>query len=142
VPLVEPTLYARRPAGAAGLRQIVRRHGGALRAVSNRSYLAREDELIELVRERGITCGRALFAPGRPPVERSGLLALAGVFEAIERGTIPRESRVLVCFTGGCSPDLAEPVEPELTLSAGEPLDRFWRAVAGYLDHAAPVLTA
>jgi threonine synthase len=141
VPLLEPTLYATRPAGAAGLRQIVGRYGGAIRAVSNRSYLAREDEFIERVQQRGITCGRALLAPGRPPVERSGLLALAGVFEAVERGIIPRGSRVLVCFTGGCSPDLTEPVEPELTLWAGEPMDRFWRAVAGYLGNAAPALT-
>jgi len=140
-PLIEPTLYATRPAGAAGLRRITRHYGGEFVAVSNRSYLDRETVLLELLRKHGLPCGRALFAPGQPLVERSGLLALQGAVEAIDRGAIPRGSRVLVCLTGGCTADRIAPVEPELRLAAGESLERFWNAVASYVNNATSTVT-
>ena len=142
VPLVEPTLYATRPACAGELRRIVRRYDGKFVAVSNRCYLDEEAKLLELSQEHGLHCGRSLFSPGQPPVERSGLLALEGTLEAVDRGVIPPRSRVLVCFTGGCAPDLTEPVKPEFTLNAGMSADRFWKAVAGYVDGATSTLTA
>lgn len=136
MPIIEPTLYATRPSGAAQLRRIMTHYGGDCVAVSNRSYADREQELLEVLRKHGLPCGRSRFTPGMPLIERSGLLAVLGTLEAIERGIIPPGSRILVCFTGGCAPDLHDPVEPEFRLAAGEPVELFWNAVTGYVGSA------
>ena len=136
VPLIEPTLYATRPSGAAELRRMTRHYGGGFVKVGNRSYFDREKQLLDMLAAHGLAVGRSLFTPEQPLVERSGLLALLGALEAVDQGMIPRGSRVLVCFTGGCSPDLREPVQPEFKLAAGEPVDWFWKAVAGHVGSA------
>jgi hypothetical protein len=136
LPLIEPTLYATRPSGATRLRKITSHYGGGFVAVSHQTYVDRERDLIETLQKYGLTCGRSLFTPGEPLVERSGLLAVLGTLEAIEQKIIPAGSRVLVCFTGGCSPDLNDPVEPEFRLMAGEPVESFWEAATGYVESA------
>jgi hypothetical protein len=38
-----------------------------------------------------------------PVVETTGLMALAGTFKEIDKGTIPRGTRILACLTSGIS---------------------------------------
>jgi len=130
--ILEPTLYATNPKHADDLRRAVREFGGHCLAVDNQSYLQREPELVRLLADHGLACGRAVYHPEQPVVERSGLIALAGTQDAIDQGIIPSGSRVLVNFTGGCCPDLTEPATAEFSLQAGQPVEEFWAHAALY----------
>jgi hypothetical protein len=50
--------------------------------------------IAEVLADNGIKVGTKM-------VETTGLMCLAGTFKEIERGTIPRGSRILCCLTSG-----------------------------------------
>jgi hypothetical protein len=112
------------------LRDLLQRSGGFLTTVDHREF----DALI--MRGPGIAALESLSEAGiditwrgSEVFEKTGLMALAGIFKQIDAGTIAPKSRVLCCLTGGtANPDGC--AVPELRVcnassARGELLDRY-----------------
>jgi threonine synthase len=112
------------------LRELLKSSGGFLTTVDHRefdAYTMRGAGIaaLECLSEAGIEITRR----GSDIFEKTGLMALAGIFKEIDAGTIAPNSRVLCCLTGGTANPDGRAV-PELRIrnassARGELLDRW-----------------
>jgi hypothetical protein len=99
--LIVPTLFDRNPHRTFGtypaISALLKNTGGSLFTIDRAEFLRYiSADVLGMLAERGVV-GKAGTGPGAPS---SGLMALAGVFKAIDSGAL-RNGPVLVCMTDG-----------------------------------------
>jgi threonine synthase len=139
--LLATVMYDRRPQTYGTfdeLAAILKRHGGDVDVVGHAQFfdrLARPSEGRTLL-EHLAAAGIDIATRDGDVIEKVGMLALVGALARIERGLVPRGSRVLVCLTGGSArPDgLAVPERRIRDASAVEEIDAVPVARGGDAD--------
>jgi len=94
--VLDPTFYTHRPATSPAMNELIRRHGGTGIVVSLHECIERYPRIAELMS----TTDRPLPADLRNLREWSIVMAMTGVFNAMDRGLIDRAGDVVVHGTG------------------------------------------
>lgn len=94
-----------------------------------RTLVATHPFLVQVLHSRGIP----ITLQSGEIVEKTGLIALAGTFKAIDRGIIPPGSSVLCCLTGGVTGADGR-ARPERVLETELDLQEYIREVQGKHD--------
>ena len=83
------------------MQSIFERHGGEARILTNRKFLEKQVEAIEMLSKSGIEMGIKKTSDGSELVEKTGLISLIGAMVAVDEGIIDLDESVLIAFTGG-----------------------------------------
>jgi hypothetical protein len=127
--LLEPTLFrsAPTPRLLEGVAQICRESRGVISVIPNADYLAREESLLERLRESGLD---AIWVSDgsspRRPLERAGLIATLGALNAVRDGTILPGETVLIAVTGGLAPRSGATFRPRWRVAKDQDSDALW----------------
>lgn len=112
---LEPGLYNTDPGpNYTRLLEHLERFGGALVAIDARDYARHAERVVQRLADAGIELARR---PGSHEVlEKAGLLAAVGLYEAIDRGHVAAGERALTLLTGGVRH------EPEAAAAVSSPV--------------------
>lgn len=124
--VLDPTFYTRRPATSPEMNELIRRFGGDGIVVSLHECLQRYPQ----IRTRLASHDRGLPADFRTLREWSLVMAMAGVFNAIDRGLVANAADIVVHGSGWYSTADYSPLERAHTTTV-DTVDDIAAAVAG-----------
>ncbi len=108
--LLVSSLYNASPAESYPvLYSFLKKYGGELQSIENKQYQDYLPWIIDALHEKKIKLAERTAGGQKKFIENAGILAIAGVLNAIDSGIIKSGNKVVIYFTGG-----AEPVEKYL----------------------------